>query len=297
MFPGAPGDGGYEPSVLRFTADTTRLYEVLEVEKAATEADIKKAYRKLAVRHHPDKGGDPERFREIAGAYEVLSDPEKRAKYDEFGEEGLEASFFAPAPAAAAAAPAEPQQPEAKGGGLAVGTCVLATMVSAFCGISTAAGVALCGAGHALRGGGSSRHRATAVVLMLGGGLLLWPMLGFLHGWSSVMWTAAMYGATVCGLGMLAKQWERLPHFLPYLLLVGYLLLFLLAPTRSSERMLVELPGYVVITDQGEVESDGALAESAALFTWGVVAIHQILACASSQEGAHKRDDGMPHCV
>jgi len=60
------------------------------VTKTASDAEIKKAYRKLAVKHHPDKGGDPEKFKEITRAYEVLSDPDKKAKYDKFGEAGLE---------------------------------------------------------------------------------------------------------------------------------------------------------------------------------------------------------------
>eukprot|EP00930_Biecheleria_cincta_P066632 TRINITY_DN5283_c0_g2_i3.p1 TRINITY_DN5283_c0_g2~~TRINITY_DN5283_c0_g2_i3.p1 ORF type:complete len:515 (-),score=107.27 TRINITY_DN5283_c0_g2_i3:12-1520(-) len=70
--------------------DTTKLYETLGVDKEAKENEIKKAYRKLAVKHHPDKGGDPEVFKDITHAYEVLSDPEKRTKYDNFGEPGLE---------------------------------------------------------------------------------------------------------------------------------------------------------------------------------------------------------------
>eukprot|EP00420_Gonyaulax_spinifera_P027234 CAMPEP_0197900842 /NCGR_PEP_ID=MMETSP1439-20131203/50047_1 /TAXON_ID=66791 /ORGANISM="Gonyaulax spinifera, Strain CCMP409" /LENGTH=150 /DNA_ID=CAMNT_0043521775 /DNA_START=48 /DNA_END=497 /DNA_ORIENTATION=- len=70
--------------------DTTKFYKLLDVEKAASEADIKKAYRKMAIKHHPDKGGDPEKFKEITRAYEVLGDPDKRSKYDRFGEEGLE---------------------------------------------------------------------------------------------------------------------------------------------------------------------------------------------------------------
>merc|ERR1719215_1656359 len=78
------GRGGGKP------ADTTKFYKALEVEKNATDAEIKKAYRKLAVKHHPDKGGDPEKFKEITQAYEVLSDAEKRSTYDRFGEEGLE---------------------------------------------------------------------------------------------------------------------------------------------------------------------------------------------------------------
>jgi len=70
--------------------DTERYYQLLEVEKSATQADIKKAFRKLAVTHHPDKGGDPEKFKEITKAYEVLSDDEKRQLYDKYGEEGVE---------------------------------------------------------------------------------------------------------------------------------------------------------------------------------------------------------------
>merc|ERR1719261_2274169 len=70
--------------------DTTKFYKLLEVDKNASDAEIKKAYRKLAVKHHPDKGGDPEKFKEITRAYEVLSDSDKRSKYDKFGEEGLD---------------------------------------------------------------------------------------------------------------------------------------------------------------------------------------------------------------
>lgn len=70
--------------------DTTKFYRVLGLDKSATTADVKKAYRKLAVRHHPDKGGDSEMFKEICRAYEVLSDPEKRGTYDDYGEEGLD---------------------------------------------------------------------------------------------------------------------------------------------------------------------------------------------------------------
>eukprot|EP00747_Dinoflagellata_sp_TGD_P080037 gnl/TRDRNA2_/TRDRNA2_160734_c0_seq8.p1 gnl/TRDRNA2_/TRDRNA2_160734_c0~~gnl/TRDRNA2_/TRDRNA2_160734_c0_seq8.p1 ORF type:complete len:542 (+),score=169.51 gnl/TRDRNA2_/TRDRNA2_160734_c0_seq8:120-1628(+) len=81
------GGGGRRP---RGDVDTTKFYKLLEVDKSASEADIKKAYKKMAIKHHPDKGGDPEKFKEITRAYEVLSDSEKRAKYDKFGEEGLE---------------------------------------------------------------------------------------------------------------------------------------------------------------------------------------------------------------
>ena len=69
--------------------DNTELYKVLEVDSKATTEEIKKSYRKLAMKHHPDKGGDPEKFKEIGAAYEVLSDPEKRQTYDKYGLEGL----------------------------------------------------------------------------------------------------------------------------------------------------------------------------------------------------------------
>jgi molecular chaperone DnaJ len=61
-------------------------YELLGVSKTASADDIKKAYRRLARKHHPDAGGSEERFKEIGEAYEVLSDPEKRTQYDQFGQ-------------------------------------------------------------------------------------------------------------------------------------------------------------------------------------------------------------------
>lgn len=68
-------------------------YEVLSVTKTASVEEIKKAYRRAALKYHPDKNpGDKEaevKFKEAAEAYEVLSDPEKRARYDQYGHEGL----------------------------------------------------------------------------------------------------------------------------------------------------------------------------------------------------------------
>lgn len=68
-------------------------YDVLGVSKGASEADIKKAYRKLAIKFHPDKNpgdkGAEDNFKEAAEAYEVLSDANKKAKYDQFGHAGM----------------------------------------------------------------------------------------------------------------------------------------------------------------------------------------------------------------
>jgi DnaJ family protein A protein 2 len=82
------GHGG--PSAAKEKANTTKYYELLGVEKTAPEGDIKKAFRKLALTHHPDRGGDPEKFKELSKAYEVLSTPAKRELYDKYGEEGVE---------------------------------------------------------------------------------------------------------------------------------------------------------------------------------------------------------------
>lgn len=70
--------------------DTCRFYDHLGVGKDATPSEIKKAYHKKAMRLHPDKGGDPDDFKELQRAFEVLSDEEKRKRYDHTGEEGLD---------------------------------------------------------------------------------------------------------------------------------------------------------------------------------------------------------------
>ena len=64
-------------------------YELLGVAKSASDDEIKKAFRKLAVKHHPDKGGDEAKFKEINEAYEVLKDKQKRQRYDQFGHAGV----------------------------------------------------------------------------------------------------------------------------------------------------------------------------------------------------------------
>lgn len=74
------------------------MYDVLGLSKEATTDDIKKAYRKLAREHHPDKGGDPEKFKKVQEAYEVLSDPEKRQNFDRFGTPEGNPNGFPPNP-------------------------------------------------------------------------------------------------------------------------------------------------------------------------------------------------------
>ncbi|MBU1368697.1 MAG: molecular chaperone DnaJ [Bacteroidetes bacterium] len=68
-------------------------YEILEIERSATDTEIKKAYRKMAIKFHPDKNPDDktaeDKFKEAAEAYEVLSDQNKRARYDRYGHAGL----------------------------------------------------------------------------------------------------------------------------------------------------------------------------------------------------------------
>lgn len=72
-------------------------YEILGVGRQATADEIKKAYRKLALKYHPDRNPDDpsaaEKFKEASEAYEVLTDPEKRARYDRYGHEGVRTAF------------------------------------------------------------------------------------------------------------------------------------------------------------------------------------------------------------
>ena len=74
-------------------------YEVLGVSKDASADDIKKAYRKMAMKYHPDRNpGDKEaeeKFKEVGEAYEVLSDADKKARYDQYGFAGVDPNFGA----------------------------------------------------------------------------------------------------------------------------------------------------------------------------------------------------------
>src|ERR671918_3039964 len=78
--------------------ETKDLYKVLGVGKGASQDEIRRAYRKLAREHHPDANRDDpeaeERFKEITRAYEVLSDPHKRQRYDLYGDDRMGAAGF-----------------------------------------------------------------------------------------------------------------------------------------------------------------------------------------------------------
>ncbi|XP_047096105.1 dnaJ homolog subfamily B member 13-like [Lolium rigidum] len=79
-------------------------YKVLGVGRAATDDELKKAYRRLVMKYHPDKNPSPQAgplFKQVSAAYDVLSDPDKRAVYDQYGEEGLKAGVAPPSPSAA----------------------------------------------------------------------------------------------------------------------------------------------------------------------------------------------------
>lgn len=71
-------------------------YKILNLSRSATDDEVKKAYRKMALKFHPDKNKTPgaeEKFKEVAEAYDVLSDKKKREIYDQYGEEGLKGTF------------------------------------------------------------------------------------------------------------------------------------------------------------------------------------------------------------
>jgi DnaJ family protein A protein 2 len=91
---GFPFGGGFEemrggPRGPKKEIDNKKFYDLLGVPQTATFDEIKKAFRKLALKHHPDRGGDKEKFQELNMAYETLTDPKKRDLYDQYGEDGI----------------------------------------------------------------------------------------------------------------------------------------------------------------------------------------------------------------
>ncbi len=60
------------------------LYDILNLEKKATTQDIKQAYKKLAMKHHPDRGGDEDTFKQIGRAYDILSNDEDRVTFEDY---------------------------------------------------------------------------------------------------------------------------------------------------------------------------------------------------------------------
>ena len=90
QFPGGfPGHGHGGGGRSRGPVDNEKFYKVLGVARSASQDEIKKAFRKIALKEHPDKGGDPEKFKAAQAAFEVLGDEQKRTAYDQGGEEAV----------------------------------------------------------------------------------------------------------------------------------------------------------------------------------------------------------------
>jgi len=253
---------------------STDLYSILGVDICSSTEEITRAYRRLALQFHPDKNkGDSEEstaaFQNIQDAYETLRDPTRRLMYDE--------ARTSPHQGAVPTMKCETQADDNvnKSGGLALGTCLLATLAAFTCGIAATCGAVLCGAGHLLLQYADTReqqrrYRLTAGALMCFGFLFLWG--------SAAAWVCGMYALTVAGLVTLSLE-SDVPDFLPYMLFMGFLLLYLLAPTRqSSPHVNVYMVGETIMLDENtEGQSETLLPECVALFTWGTLAIKWLL--------------------
>jgi len=257
-------------------------YAVLGVAPGATAEEIAKAYRRAARLNHPDKAqgqcASVAKFQVIQEAYETLRDPARRLVYDELRGNG-ELGAAASPPAAESMRPEEvaavPEGPST--GGLALGTCIMASAFAWTCGVSAALGAAFCGvAGRMPDSSGRQCVLGALGVLMLWGSPLAW-MLG-------------MYLITLVALWILWEEKDQLPEFLPYLLFAGYLLLYLLAPVRPTARVLFELPGITFVEEDAEDVSDNTLPECAAIFTWGIV----LLRIVQARYFSAKRGQGKP---
>lgn len=89
-FPGGmPGGMGGRRARSGPPADTQKMYDQLGIKKTATQPEIRKAWKRKLVKEHPDRGGDEEKFKMTKMAYEILSDEQKRAVYDEGGLEAI----------------------------------------------------------------------------------------------------------------------------------------------------------------------------------------------------------------
>jgi len=91
-FSSGSGRRSHRPHSASPSSSSSCLYDILGCSKSATPAELKKAYRRACLQHHPDKGGDEATFKEINRAYEILTHPETRQLYDQYGQAGVDAA-------------------------------------------------------------------------------------------------------------------------------------------------------------------------------------------------------------